>query len=310
MVVGVKRLREETAETAAAGQRHATSKELDLATCSSTKTEELSSCGDLSVVIEGATLTVHSLILILASPVFKAMLSSEMREGQHKEIHLKGKRKAEFLQFWKHLQPGNFEPLGADNVHFLLRWADEYQVDGLKCRCEEYLMVKEVPRDPVAASVAFQEACAFNLPKRQQQLLSLMKGDMPKYLGSLESIAVETAEALRGVWPELCAASGVSHKHIATLDPEAMPTATQIAAMWPFVASAIKSHLPAKRYQELKKVSETWPRQIEAHLTRVTPVADRPRQGRDFLTVLLEPLKRDVASAFFPATAQSPAMRA
>ncbi|CAJ1327081.1 unnamed protein product [Effrenium voratum] len=63
--------------------------------------------GDLTVLVEGASIVVHSLVLTLASPVFGAMLSSKMQEGLDKQIDLKGKAKAEFHAFWTFLQPGS-----------------------------------------------------------------------------------------------------------------------------------------------------------------------------------------------------------
>ncbi|CAE8615494.1 unnamed protein product [Polarella glacialis] len=212
--------------------------------------EELCSGGDLSVHVEGAILVVHSLILALASPVFKAMLGSGMQEGLGKEIFLKGKSKEEFVHFWRLLQPGNFEPVTQENVHCLLRWADEYQVEGLKSRCEEHLVVKEVPQEPAALDSALKEAFIYRLEQRREQLLGLVKKDMVRYLGSLPCIAPESAELLRGIWPEICAASGVVLQKRSDCQVEAKelqadpsslaPVSQHIVQMWPFVAAATR----------------------------------------------------------------------
>ena len=54
---------------------------------------------DVEVEIEGTTLKVHSLILGLASPVFAALLCSNMQEGLSRRIKLPDKSKHEFELF-------------------------------------------------------------------------------------------------------------------------------------------------------------------------------------------------------------------
>eukprot|EP00440_Ansanella_granifera_P011004 gb/GFBE01011934.1/.p1 GENE.gb/GFBE01011934.1/~~gb/GFBE01011934.1/.p1 ORF type:complete len:289 (+),score=65.09 gb/GFBE01011934.1/:1-867(+) len=257
--------------------------------------EDLCAGGDLIVHVDGCSLLVHSLILQLASPVFKAMLSSKMQEGIDKEIFLKGKNKQEFVTFWKMLQPGNFESITSENAHFLLQWADEYQIEGLKCRCEEFLMAKEVPREPLAANASLQEACIYRMTRRREQVLSIIKGDMPRYLGGLDSIAPESAESLREIWPELCDAAGVAvpGKQAGHAEASDAPPTGHISSMWPFIAAAIRTRLPAKRFQDFRRSVMVWPRMLEAHLARYHPAADRPKASREFLGTMLEPFRND-----------------
>ena len=74
---------------------------------------------------------VHSLVLMVNSPVFRRMLETDMDERHTGEIKLPGKSRAEFLDFVDSLQIATQSPLTADSATYLSRWADEYQVDAL-----------------------------------------------------------------------------------------------------------------------------------------------------------------------------------
>ena len=65
------------------------------------------------------------------------MLNTSMSEGLQKQVKLPGKQKDEFAEFWGILQPMISTELTKDNVAFLTRWADEYQVETLRTRCEK-----------------------------------------------------------------------------------------------------------------------------------------------------------------------------
>merc|ERR1719313_2156391 len=55
-----------------------------------------------------------------------------MCESQEGRIRLKGKSKAEFCEFLRHLDNGSAElpEITGETVPRLLHWADEYGVDG------------------------------------------------------------------------------------------------------------------------------------------------------------------------------------
>lgn len=58
---------------------------------------------DISIVVEGQRFHVHSLILTLNSPVFKAMLISNFKEAKSGEITLPEKNAKKVLDFVKQL---------------------------------------------------------------------------------------------------------------------------------------------------------------------------------------------------------------
>jgi len=104
---------------------------------------------DIEVVVEGSAIRAHSATLARASPVFAAMLRSEMKEGSTRRITLEGKSKEEYITFLGFLQPVSGRKAWIDdkNVDFLLKWFHEYQVDPLVRECEELLLGRPVTLD-------------------------------------------------------------------------------------------------------------------------------------------------------------------
>merc|ERR1719502_1579350 len=96
--------------------------------------------GDVEVTIEGTTVKVHGIVLSLASPVFAALLRSDMREGLARHVDLPGKSKAEFDMFMAFLRPGSRQPLDETSIDKMLPLFDEYQITSLKECCEEFLL--------------------------------------------------------------------------------------------------------------------------------------------------------------------------
>merc|ERR1719249_170181 len=95
---------------------------------------------DVSVQVEDEVFEVHSVVLMLASPFFKSTMTSSMSESSSGIITLHDKKKCEFQTFMDAIKPGTVLDIDRKNVYILSRWADEYQVDGLKHRCEQYLI--------------------------------------------------------------------------------------------------------------------------------------------------------------------------
>eukprot|EP00971_Amphidinium_carterae_P240501 4774499-Amphidinium_carterae.1 len=67
-----------------------------------------------------------------------------MAEAQTKEISLPGKKKEEFQVFMNAIEPLSKLKLTEENADFLARWADEYDVEGLKERCDKKLLLRPV----------------------------------------------------------------------------------------------------------------------------------------------------------------------
>ena len=94
---------------------------------------------DLILQVADREFHVHRAVLIVCSPVFEAMLSSEFKEKSAKKIPLPGKVATEIEQMLQGIYPDQDLWISKENCLFLLKLSTEYQIDRLKTRCEEYL---------------------------------------------------------------------------------------------------------------------------------------------------------------------------
>ena len=94
---------------------------------------------DLILQVEDREFHVHRAVLMVCSPVFEAMLSSEFKEKSAKKIPLPGKDATEIEQLLQGIYPNEDLWISKENCLFLLKLSTEYQIDRLKTRCEEYL---------------------------------------------------------------------------------------------------------------------------------------------------------------------------
>ena len=120
---------------------------------------------DVDVVLEGKTVRVHSHTLMAASDVFAKMLQSGMKESESGRIILKGKAPEDFRTLLQHIDlrfGASPPPIKRKNLGTLLSFAREYEMTGLKCRCDKFLanLVSNGKKDPVDA---LKVACDFDL---------------------------------------------------------------------------------------------------------------------------------------------------
>ena len=94
---------------------------------------------DLILQVSEREFHVHRAVLMVCSPVFEAMLSSEFKEKSAKKIPLPGKDATEIEQMLQGIYPDQDLWISKENCLFLLKLSTEYQIDRLKTRCEEYL---------------------------------------------------------------------------------------------------------------------------------------------------------------------------
>ena len=187
----------------------------------------------------------HALILVLASPILRDMLTDD--DGSlRKELNLPGKAAHEFEIFQQALLPASlrFAALTDEATYFILcRWAHEYEVDALRTLCEDHL-IKSV----AVCETSLAHALEFNLVRRRAQCIAEMKQDLPRYVDSLGLLATPMFTSdLEALWPLLCTEAGI--------DAYEMPPVTTVAAMWPFVAASIrKEGMVSELTSGLKKV--------------------------------------------------------
>lgn len=191
---------------------------------------------DLEVEVEGEVFPVHSYVLTSRSPVFAAMLDSGMCESQEGRIRLKGKSKAEFCEFLRHLDNGSAElpEITGETVPRLLHWADEYGVDGLRQRCEAFLL-----KQPADGLEALKQAVRYQLAQRRDQCVKELTVTAAPAQGAKKTSEQpapapqdrSVEELLR--WCEECDVKGLRDRCEAFLlkqpagDPEALSFATK-----------------------------------------------------------------------------------
>ena len=124
---------------------------------------------------------VHSLILMLASPVFRQMLMTTMGEQKRGEVRLPGKSKAEFLDFYASMQPFASVRFTDESAVYLSRWADEYQVSALKDLCEDYMM-NHMTVTPDRFVEYYDHATMYRLTKRVEQCVKVMKDNLLEFV--------------------------------------------------------------------------------------------------------------------------------
>ena len=94
---------------------------------------------NLILLVEGRRFHVHRDVLIVCSPVFEAMLSSDFKEKSANEIPLPDKVADEMEQLLSAIYPDRKFSITKENCFLLLRLSTEYQMDLLKAECENYV---------------------------------------------------------------------------------------------------------------------------------------------------------------------------
>ena len=135
---------------------------------------------DLVLLVEERKLHVHKAILAISSPVFEAMLSSNFKEKNAKEIPLPGKKVEQMEDLLRAIYPYNdYEhAISRQNCCSLLELSSEYQMDELKKRCEKFVLDTYKPmitntaryHHSSAAKTLREEALQFVVVSQRHQL--------------------------------------------------------------------------------------------------------------------------------------------
>ena len=130
---------------------------------------------DLVLSVEERKLHVHRAILAISSPVFEAMLSSNFKEKNAKEIPLSGKNVEQIEELLRAIYPYCKHAITRVNCCSLLELSCEYQMDELKQRCERFVLDTYNPnmttstRSCIAES-KYKEVLQFVLMAQRHQL--------------------------------------------------------------------------------------------------------------------------------------------
>lgn len=101
---------------------------------------------DVVLVVGEQKFHVHRFVLAMWSPVFRKMFSSEFKEKNLYEIPLPLKKASEIKELLLIIYPTvsekGWKTVTNENCYFLVELADEYQMDAIKQRCEDFLVEK------------------------------------------------------------------------------------------------------------------------------------------------------------------------
>eukprot|EP00929_Paragymnodinium_shiwhaense_P080060 TRINITY_DN41731_c0_g1_i2.p1 TRINITY_DN41731_c0_g1~~TRINITY_DN41731_c0_g1_i2.p1 ORF type:complete len:310 (+),score=55.55 TRINITY_DN41731_c0_g1_i2:47-976(+) len=216
---------------------------------------------DLEVVVQDEVFPVHSRDLMAASDVFATMLETNMKESEEGKIVLQGKDKEEFRVLLTHitLARGGGEPakITGDSVNTLLKWADEYQINGLTRRCEKFLQITlaKCKKEDVMAKLDL--ATEYNLEGLKEAVANKMGDDIYEYRNILAKF-LDNDKIMRTVLPKLCKAAG--------LKPPTLPPAEPIdmACLWPFVVRAIEVMRGWKSPKDIEKQRALFEKVVDA----------------------------------------------
>ena len=99
---------------------------------------------DVVLVVEDQKFHVHRSTLSIWSPVFETMFTSMFKEKNMYEIPLPGKKASEIKELLLIIYPTvsktGWKSVTNGNCYFLVELADEYQMDEIKQRCEDFLV--------------------------------------------------------------------------------------------------------------------------------------------------------------------------
>lgn len=203
---------------------------------------------DLRVVIEGQDIPVYSQVLMLASPVFQQMLSTGMKEGIEGQVELKDESREEFDVFWSLLV--HRANLTTENVTFLSVWADKYQIEGLRDRCERFI----IDNLPISCA-GLEHAVKYKLPSRTTQCADSINSNIGNHIVELSSLGSQvSAETMQLLWLSICAAAGIEDLQM----PDDLNPAH---SMWPFIEKSVTA-------MPLARAAKAWPQMLYDKLAR------------------------------------------
>jgi hypothetical protein len=191
------------------------------------------------------------------------MLTNGMLEGVNGTVKLTDKDPEEFKLFYGMLHTSTVEPLTEQTAMVLSRWADEYQVESLKCICEHYLIVNV----PYNSQAALLHAVHCNLPRRLRQCMDWMLSDLDNNFNKLAPLAVPGHKTLmQEVWQAVCnkVSYGGRSRYLVPqgeqLGDKPMPPLDHVRSMWPFVAASLQaSKWSARSADSVFIRPENWP---------------------------------------------------
>ncbi len=99
------------------------------------------------LLIDGIRLHVNRTYLALYSPFFSALFFRRFRESNLQEVPIKDVEVKEFEELLHVIYPSR-KPITAENVEFLLKLGDRFQIQDVMRKCVKFLMMmNQIPVD-------------------------------------------------------------------------------------------------------------------------------------------------------------------
>ena len=190
----------------------------------------------------------HSRDLMGASDVFANMLESDMREGEEGQIALPGKSKEEFQTLMQYISVayGGATPypdIKKDNVQLLLKWADEYQMAGLRSRCKKSLKNEIRGYCEKGLVGRLHLAAEYKLEDLQEKASKQLAGRIFKYRCEAAQL-IDDPSIMKVLLPAL-------FKEARLEPPLELPTEKLEAQdLWPFVTRSLEAMQGFKKLED------------------------------------------------------------
>ena len=95
---------------------------------------------DVVLLVEDQRFHVHRNVLVLWSPVFEKMFTSNFSENKKREIRLPGKKAASVQTLLMMIYPPSKGEITRENWNAILELSHEYQIESIVDKCERFLV--------------------------------------------------------------------------------------------------------------------------------------------------------------------------
>ncbi|XP_046365132.2 BTB and MATH domain-containing protein 38-like [Haliotis rufescens] len=127
---------------------------------------------DVALVVDGKKLHVSKALLCLASPAFLKMFEGDFKDKT--EVPIADKKYADFVEFLLCVHPSTCKPVQRETLDVVLPLADEYEVESLKQRCEQFVLTRFLLKDEQQNNPANEELVHFTYLADKYKLKTLL----------------------------------------------------------------------------------------------------------------------------------------
>ncbi|XP_071090207.1 BTB and MATH domain-containing protein 38-like [Haliotis cracherodii] len=131
-----------------------------------------SSLTDVALVVDGKKLHMSKALLCLASPAFLKMFEGDFKDKT--EVPIADKKYADFVEFLLCVHPSTGKPVQRETLDVVLALADEYEVESLKQRCEQFVLTRFLLKDEQQNNPANEELVHFTYLADKYKLKTLL----------------------------------------------------------------------------------------------------------------------------------------